>query len=574
MTASIRVRNISPELTGSLAKALGLREVVARCLLARGIDDVDRARAFLDPKLNGLRPPVGLAGMEAAAERVATSVEAGECIGVFGDYDVDGVTTAALLTTFLQSVGAKVVSRVASRVAGYGFGVAEAKALIEAGASFLITGDCGTSDLDALNYARSEGIDVVVVDHHTVPSDVAGHPAYALVNPFRDDSTFAFRGMASVGLSFYLAAAVRTALRGRGYFANREVPDLRELLDLVALGTVADMVPLTDENRVLTSAGLRVLAERRRPGIKALLEAAGVALGTAIDEKTIGFRLGPRLNAPGRLGDAAPALRLLTAEMDAARTVAEEIEALNTERRAIQDRMVVRALELAELQRDAAAIVVADPTWQSGVVGIVAAKLVDVYQRPVFAIAIDEVTGLGRGSARTVVGINLYDALAAAGDHLERFGGHAAAAGLTVRADRLAEVRRLICDAVIAQQEVMEGTVSGGDEVDAELSLDDLDERLCTELEQLAPFGQANPAPRFVGRRVRVVAARKVGDGSHLKLSFQTERGTEVGGIGFGLAAQAPAVGAQVDVVYVPKVSTFGGRRRVEVEVLALVVVD
>src|SRR5690606_21122099 len=315
-----------------------------RCLVARGVVEPSQAQGFIDPRLAALRPPAGLAGPPLAVERIARAVEQGERIGVFGDYDVDGITTAALLTSFLRAAGAQVECAVARRDAGYGFTQEAAADFVARGCSVVITGDCGTSDLAALELAASRGAEVIVVDHHTVPSASAAHPAFSLVNPYRADSTFPFRGMASVGLSFYVAASVRTELRDRGYFRSRPEPDVRELLDLVALGTIADLVPLAAENRILTALGLRRLQARARPGIAALLASAGVDGEREIDARTVAWKLAPRINAPGRPGAALPSLELLLASPELAASRAGELEAANTARRAIQDKVMEEAL--------------------------------------------------------------------------------------------------------------------------------------------------------------------------------------------------------------------------------------
>jgi single-stranded-DNA-specific exonuclease len=431
----LRLRPVDEAIVAKLAGALRVRPATARCLVARGVLEPSDAQGFIDPRLAALRPPAGLAGMSKAVGRIADAVVAGSRIGVFGDYDVDGVTTAALLTGFLRSVGATVEVAVASRNAGYGFTAAAAADFAERGCEVVITGDCGTSDLEAIGVSVERGIDVIVVDHHTVPSGEA-HPALALVNPHRADSTFPFRGMASVGLAFYVAAAVRTELRDRRYFERSGCtePDVRELLDLVALGTIADLVPLASENRILTALGLRRLQSRVRPGVAALLAAAGVTEDREVDARTVAWKLAPRINAPGRLGAAMPSLSLLLADAECAAERAQVLEVANTERRAIQERVMTEALELLGDRDPGPAVVIAGEGWPSGVVGIVAAKLVDLYQRPAFVVGIDPVTGIGRGSARTAGGVNLYRALCEAAPHLGRFGGHAAAAGCRRRA--------------------------------------------------------------------------------------------------------------------------------------------
>ena len=568
----VRLRSVDERVVDRLATALRVRPATARCLAARGVSDPQDARGFIDPRLGALRPPAGLAGLSRAVERITNTMVKGERLGVFGDYDVDGITTCALLTSFLRSVGAGVEAAVARRDAGYGFTAAAAADFHARGCRVVITGDCGTSDVEAITVGAQLGLEVIVVDHHTVPAAGYVHPALSLVNPFRADSTFPFRGMASVGLGFYVAASVRTELRERGWFRARPEPDVRELLDLVALGTIADLVPLTAENRILTSLGLKRLQGRVRPGIAALLETAGVDAEREIDARVVAWKLAPRINAPGRLGAAEPSLSLLLADAQTAAERAQALEAANAARREVQDRVMDEAL--AKVGDDPGpAIVLAGEGWPAGVVGIVAAKLVDKFQRPAFVVGIDPATGIGRGSARTTGGVNLYEALACAAPCLERFGGHAAAAGFTIKRDSVAALTELLGTAVTRLAEGS-GPISTATEVDAEVRLSEVDERLAQELSGLGPFGQENPAPLLVTRRAKVTQARRVGDGSHLKLTLEDHQQIQRTAIGFGLGERPVESGAFVDVAFVPTVSTWQGRRSAELEVADLVVVS
>lgn len=554
-----------------------MRPATARCLVARGVVEPAQAQGFIDPRLAALRPPAGLAGLPLAVERIASAVERGERIGVFGDYDVDGITTSALLTSFLRAAGAQVECAVARRDAGYGFTQQAAADFADRGCSVVVTGDCGTSDLAALHLAATRGVEVIVVDHHTVPSASAAHPAFSLVNPYRADSTFPFRGMASVGLAFYVAASVRTELRERGYFRSRPEPDVRELLDLVALGTIADLVPLAAENRILTALGLRRLRRsdlrRTRPGIAALLDAAGIDPDQEIDARMIAWKIAPRINAPGRLGAAEPALSLLLADADTAAERAQVLEAANHQRREIQDRVMDEALAMIGDSDPGPAIVIAGEGWPSGVVGIVAAKLVDRYERPAFVIGIDRETGIGRGSARTCAGVNLYEALATAAPLLERFGGHAAAAGFTIKRESVPALVEALGGAVVRLAEGS-GPITTAREVDAEVRLGEVDERLAQELAGLGPFGQDNPAPLLVTRRARVTQVRRVGDGSHLRLTLEDDQHVIRSAIGFRLGDRPVDLGARVDLAFVPTISTWQGRRSAELEVTDLSIVS
>jgi single-stranded-DNA-specific exonuclease len=572
----LRVRCLDDRLVERIAGALRVRRATARCLVARGVVEPSDAQGFIDPRLQALRPPSGLAGLSLAVERIAHAVVRGERIGVFGDYDVDGITTAALLTSFLRSAGAQVEAAVARRDAGYGFTREAAEDFAARGCKVVVTGDCGTSDLAAIELAAARGLEVIVVDHHTVPSASAAHPAFSLVNPYRADSTFPFRGMASVGLGFYVAASVRTELRDRGYFRLRPEPDVRELLDLVALGTIADLVPLAAENRILTALGLRRLQSRARPGIAALLASAGVEPDCEIDARTVAWKIAPRINAPGRLGPAEPALSLLLADAETAAARAEALEAANHERRTIQDKVMDEALAMIGSLDSGdlgPAIVIAGEGWPAGVVGIVAAKLVDRFQRPAFVIGIDRETGIGRGSARTCASVNLYEALATVAPLLDRFGGHAAAAGFTIRREAVPALVDALGTAVVRLAEGS-GPVAAAREVDAEVRLGEVDERLAQELAGLGPFGQGNPAPLLVTRNARVTQVRRVGDGSHLRLMVEDDQHAIRSAIGFGLGERPVELGARVDLAFVPTISTWQGRRSAELEVADLAVVS
>ncbi len=576
----LQLRPVDEQMVARLAASLRVRPATARCLVARGVHDPRDAQGFVDPRLAALRPPAGLAGLPLAVGRIADAVQRNQRIGVFGDYDVDGVTTAALLTSFLRAAGATVEVAVARRDAGYGFTPGAAADFCERGCELIITGDCGTSDLEAIALAKSRNVEVIVIDHHTVPSADAPHPSLSLVNPYRTDSTFPFRGMASVGLGFYVAAAVRTELRDRGHFRTCAEPDVRDLLDLVALGTIADLVPLTAENRILTALGLRRLQSRVRPGVAALLAAAGVDSDREVDARTVAWKLAPRINAPGRLGAAEPSLALLLAGADTAAECAQALEAANAERRTIQDRVMTEALEQLGDRDPGPAVVIAGVGWPAGVVGIVAAKLVDKYGVPAFVVGIDPVTGLGRGSARSAGGIDLYRALSVANQSpgtLDRFGGHAAAAGFTVQQSSFAALAEALGSACGKLAEGS-GPVSSMREVDAEVRLGEVDERLAAELAGLGPFGQQNAAPVLLTRNARVTAVRRVGDTTHgpghLKLTIEDDQSTTRSAIGFGLGDRQVSVGCRVDLTFLPKVSTWQGRRNAELELSDLAVLD
>jgi single-stranded-DNA-specific exonuclease len=536
----------------ALAGEIRVRPLVARILVGRGIVRADAASRFLAPRLADLRKPDGMADLGRALDRLGAAIGGGETIGVFGDYDVDGVTTAAVLASAFRACGGKVIARAASRHAGYGLGVEDVTRFAGEGCRVLVTGDCGTSDHDALVAARTAGMDTIVIDHHEVPSGETA--AFALINSRRPDDGFPFKGLASCGVAFYLAASLRTQL-GATF-------DPRELLDLVALGTIADLVPLLEENRILVAAGLSVLSQRKRPGVAALATRAELTEAT-ITARDVAFRLTPRLNAAGRLGEAQLALDLLLAGPADADRLAAELEEQNTERQRIQELVWMDALAQATAQEDAPALVVGAEGWHQGVVGIVAARLVDRFARPAIAIGFKQ--GAGRGSARTPFGVNLYEALAACSAHLTKFGGHAGAAGMSIEAARLDGFRVAFVDACAQQRR---GQAPKALEVDAEVVLSDLDLSLAEELARLGPFGAANREPLFALSGVTARSTRQVGKG-HLQLTLDHD-GAISEAIGFNLAEQDPGPGSRLDLIATAELDTFRGARRTRLKISRL----
>lgn len=550
------------------AAALGVGPTAVLLMHRRGISEPEAQARLLRPKLSDLRPPTGMAGFEAALELLQTAQRQRLRVGVFGDYDVDGVTTTALLTTYLEALGIDVVARAAAREGGYGLQLADARALREAGAQVILTGDCGTSDHEPLAWLEGQGIPTAVIDHHQVPERMP--PARALLNPHQPGCSFPFKGLCSAGVAFYLCAALRSAIAKR---TGAALPDPRAWLDLVALGTVCDMVPMVDENRILVRYGLQAVRERRRPGVRALLEYAGVSEDDAIDETHLGFRLGPRINAPGRLGPAEPALLLLRARSAAeARAMAERVEGFNLHRRERQEAIVAQAMAMLDADPrtpQRSGIVVAGEGWMHGIVGIAAAGVVGRYRRPALVLAVDRARGEARGSARTAGDIDVHAALRACAHLFRRFGGHRAAAGVSLDPARIPELVEAF-DAAVAEQLRARGLGEPAVEHDGPLALEDIDEALFGDLEQLAPYGVGFAPPRFlcegaVVERVRVLKER------HLSLGLRQGRlGFEA--IAFGQAAQhvGLAPGDQVACLFAPVRSSFRGRVRVQLQVESL----
>jgi single-stranded-DNA-specific exonuclease len=492
----------------ALAQQLVLPEIIGRLLAARGIG-VAEAERFLNPSLrHSLPDPSHLRDMDKAVTRLVRAIAAGEGIAVFGDYDVDGATAAALLERFFAAVGSHVRVYIPDRQReGYGPNAAALLRLKAEGAGVVVTVDCGVTAHAPLAAAAEAGLDVIVVDHHVAEPTLP--PACAVINPNRLDEESPHGVLAAVGVAFLLVIGVNRALRQLGWYAERPAPDLLQWLDLVALGTICDVVPLTGINRVLVSQGLKLLQRRGNPGLAALADAAG--LGERLDSYHAGFILGPRVNAGGRVGEADLGARLLaTDEPSEVRAIAERLEAFNAERREIEARVLAQAIDQAEGgDRRAPLIFVAGEGWHPGVIGIVASRLRERYNRPACVVAIAD--GVGKGSGRSVSGFALGAAVIAARQRglLQNGGGHAMAAGFTVAQPELGALRDFLAERAAAAI-----GVSG---LAAELNIDGLltapaaTPELIASLDRLGPFGAGNAEPRFALANLRVLRAEVVG---------------------------------------------------------------
>jgi single-stranded-DNA-specific exonuclease len=513
----------------SLAATLNLPPALAALLIQRGHGTEEAARRFLRPSLDELSDPMALAGMAQAVHAVVDAVRSGRRILVHGDYDVDGQCASALLTRALRVAGADVMTFLPHRLRdGYDFGPAGLEAARAAGVSLIITCDCGITAYDTVLAARNAGIGVVVTDHHLPGAQLP--PALAVVDPQREDDDSTAKALCGTGIAFKLVQALVPAL---GLPANLPY----HLLDLVALATVADVVPLQGENRILVKHGIRLLHKSPWPGLRALLDATGLS-GREVRAHHLGFMLGPRLNAAGRVGDAADGLKLLLSD-DAkeAAQLAQRLESLNVERQALDQRILDEALDQVERTADPdrdAGFVLAGDGWHPGVVGIVASRVVERYGRPTFLIAFDG--EIGKGSGRSTSRFNLHDALLTCGDLLERYGGHHMAAGLTIRRGQLDAFRERFGD--VARQSLGPDDLGPEQRVDLELRLPEVTrdlERLCRYLE---PCGQGNPSPVFGVRGVRFTNRSVVGNG-HLKGALDDGR-TRLWTIGFQWADRVP----------------------------------
>ena len=549
-----------PEVVRSLQEALSLPEVLCALLVQRDLADPGRAKAFLRPLLSELDASDSLAGITPATERVLEAVRRGETILVHGDYDVDGIAGATLLTRWIRRIGGNAVPFVPHRLRdGYDFGAAGIGAAKRAGADLILTVDSGIRAHDAVTDANAAGLDVIVTDHHT-PAETLP-PALAVVNPNRVDCGYPNKGLCGTGVAYRLCEAL---VKEKGI--DRE--ELYSSLDLVALATIADVVPLNQENRTLVRYGLKALAQTKLPGLRALMVRAGLGDGP-IDAGQVAFRIAPRINAAGRMAEAMTALELLMSD-DVAHTsaVADRLEDANDLRRDEETRMLREALDQLGSFDPAKdfGVVLEGEGWHPGVIGIVASRIVERIHRPTVLVAVSD--GQGRGSARSIPGFDLLAAVNACRGHLGRFGGHSAAAGMDIAADRITGFR----DAFNAE---VRGRLRGEQprpviRPQLEIPLAAMTERLAHMLSYLGPFGVGNPAPVFLARQVDLTRpAREVGEG-HLKLQM-TQFDDTVDAIGFGLvdriAPESLGTGP-VDLMFKVKLGVFRGRRQVEAHLL------
>ncbi len=553
-----------------LASALGVHKLAAWVLLARGLHTPEAATAFLSDALADLPDPFSMKGMNTAVERLERAVAAGEKITLYGDYDVDGVCSTSLLSLFLRELGGKVATYIPHRMAeGYGLNAQAIERIAGDGTKVLVTLDCGITSTHEVDVANRLGLTVVIVDHHTVPSTMPA--AFAILNPHQPGCAYPTKHLCAAGVAFNLCMALRHQLRASGFFAGRAEPNLKSLMDLVALATVADVVPLTGVNRILVKHGLKELSAGRRPGVRALKEVAGLSAEAEITSGLVGFRLGPRINAAGRLDDASVGLKLLCASsLEEARPIASVLDAANAERQGIEQSILNEALQQAEAKAAMKGLVLHADDWHPGVIGIVASRVVERFHRPTVMVTFHG--GAGRGSARSIEGFHLVDALGTCAEHLTKFGGHKHAAGLSIEKPRLEAFVGAFEQ--IAAQRLTDLDLEPRCRVDAVVQLSELDEKAVEAVRALGPFGMGNPEPVFAARRLvaqpKVIASKREGAVGHLKLKL--EQAPQLDVIGFGFADKLKLTEGPLDAAFQLSVEEWMGARRVSLKLKDLVV--
>jgi single-stranded-DNA-specific exonuclease len=554
-------KEVDSAVIATLSTSLGVSSSIAALLAGRGILSAEEGQSFLTPSFSAMHDPRLLMGMDSAVDRILKARSNSETICVYGDYDVDGISSTALLVSFFRRIGLVCRYFIPNRFDdGYGLNRDSLERIIASGATLIISVDCGITSSDEADFCQGQGVDLIITDHHT-PKEIIPD-AYSVINPLQPGCNYPFKLLAGVGVAFNLLIRLRSALRQQGAFQSEDEPDLREWLDLVALGTIADVVPLVGQNRMYTHFGLKQLDTPVRPGIASLKQVAGVK--GAVSCGQVGFRLAPRLNAAGRMESAVPGVDLLlSSNIAECNAIADDLDAANAERQAVERAILDEAIAVIESSGDYPArrsIVLASRSWHQGVVGIVASRIAERYYRPTILIALNE-DGSGKGSGRSIPGFHLLDALRACTDHLERFGGHRHAIGVGLPGSKIADFSAAFeCEAarVLAGIELIPALT-----IDAEVYPAEITANLVNDLKRLEPFGAGNPEPNLLLRGVTVVERRVVGDG-HLKLRV-TITGYSFSAIAFRQADRL--TDGILDLIFIPELNSWNNTTAIQLRI-------
>lgn len=548
------------EAASILQEELGIPQKIAHLLALRGIDTYDKAKSFFRPDLELIHDPFLMKDMDKATDRLAEAIRDREKIIVYGDYDVDGTTATSILYTFLKDFGVDVDYYIPHRFKdGYGINIEGIEYAAGKEAKLIVSVDCGITAVEEAKIARQKGIDLIICDHHNVGDEIPD--AIAVLDPKREDCTYPFDGLSGAGVGFKL---VQGTIRKLGLGDQLAF----QFLDLVAISTASDIVPLIDENRVLMRQGLKRINTEPRVGVKALLDLIQMEVGS-VTTSSIVFSIGPRINAAGRMGDAGKAVKLLISETpEEAKARAHELESINIQRRDKDSKTMEEAMSMVDKNYNlekVSSMVLHHPDWHLGVIGIVASRLVDTFYRP--AIMLSTVDGKIKGSARSIKGFNIYEALKQCEDLLEQFGGHEYAAGLTIKEENLVEFRKRI-------DEIAAGMLSEQDfepelRIDCELKLEEIDMRFWKLMSQFEPFGPRNLRPNFVSRDVKVVGVPTIVGSGHLKMKVSQNGSGVFDVIGFNMHEFLPIIrnskNKAIDIAYSLEENYWNGRRSLQI---------
>lgn len=562
-TTRWRLRKGNQDIEGLLVRELGISPIISRIIMSREICDPDVVRRYLSPSLQDLHNPFLMQDMNKAVDRLILAIYRNEKVVVYGDYDADGITSVVVLTHFLRGIYPGATYYIPDRITeGYGLNRDAVERFRSRGTGLIVTVDCGIADHDAVAYARQLGMDTIILDHHELSDTLP--VAAAAVNPKRADCHFPFKHLAAVGIVFNFLIAMRGALRREGFWRNDSYPNLREYLDLVALGTIGDIVPLVDENRIFVKIGLDLISDEKRIGLRALKQVSGME-NQVIDSSKASFALIPRINAAGRIASAGEAVELLLSENpDQAEGLARKLDGFNRKRQAMEKVIFNEILEKVEKEvaaGESGPLVFASPNWHPGILGIVASKLVDRFGRPAILISLKD--GVGKGSGRSVADFNIYEGLKRCQSHLLSYGGHHYAAGISIREEDIDSFSKLLRE--IVRENGPETDFAACTTIDAQCGLMDITHELLSQIEQLAPFGSRNPEPVLCVRNVSVASPSIVGN-NHLKMRVSHD-GISRNSIWFSRGQYLPELSAAVlDIVFTPQINTWNGNADIQLK--------
>ena len=547
-----------------LSKEFGIHPVISQIIVNRGIRDSETARRYLYPSLNDLHSPFLMQDIRKGVSRVLNAIHHNENIMIYGDYDADGITSVVILYKFIKEITANINFYIPDRIEeGYGLKIPAIDEFKKSNVGLIITVDCGISDVEQIAYADSLGIDTIILDHHEISGPLPS--AVAAINPNREDCSFPFKGLAGVGIAFNFLIALRGALNKEGFWENKTYPNLREYLDIVSLGTIGDIAPLIDENRIFARIGLELITEGQRPGIKALKEVSGVD-GQAIDSFKASFSLIPRINAAGRIGSPYDAVKLLLADnLTEARVLAEKLDSHNRNRQVMEKKILNDILDIIGKNpsfEKMNSFVFASDRWHPGIIGIVASRLVELFNRPTVIISLNN--GVGKGSGRSVSGYNIYKGLQQCSDLLLSFGGHYHAAGISIKEENIDEFRRLFNE--LSGQGAESSETTAHIDVDTECLLENISIEWMTQMDMLAPFGSKNPEPLLYAKNVKASSLLIVGN-NHLKMGL-VSNGTSCDSIWFNMGKYLHALdGVNFDIVFTPQINNWNGSSDIQLKI-------
>jgi single-stranded-DNA-specific exonuclease len=559
-----KIKNtLNKDIENLLSNEFGIHPIISQILANREFMDMEAVRHYLYPSLNDLYNPFLMKDMKAGIARLLKAIYNHEKIVIYGDYDADGITSVAILFKFIKKITSDVTYYIPDRIEeGYGLKNPAIDNFKKNNVELIITVDCGISDHEQIAYARTLGIDTIVLDHHAISGALP--PAVANINPNRTDCPFPSKDLAGVGIAYNFLIALRGNLRKAGFWKNKDYPNLKEYLDIVALGTIGDIAPLIDENRIFVKIGLELITEGKRPGIKALKEISGID-GQIIDSFKASFCLIPRINAAGRIASPLDAVALLlTEDMEEARMLAAKLDTYNRRRQAMEKVILNEIMGIISNNPDfdkMNALVFASDKWHPGVVGIVASRLVDLFSRPAFVISLKN--GIGKGSGRSISDFNIYKGIQQCSSLLLSYGGHNYAAGISIKEDDIAEFT-LLLDEIIRESGKFSGLISQTI-IDSECQLKDINMSFISQMQLLAPFGSKNPEPVLCARNIKVSSPTIVGN-NHLKMCL-TSNGMSCNSIWFSMGHHRNAVaGANLDIVFTPQINQWNGSSDIQLK--------